>query len=60
MIKNYLIQVRKGRPTEGRALRECADNDGHNTDSVDGLINVLPLSAESALALAKDATSNRD
>jgi len=51
--------VRKGRPTEGAALRELADNDGHNTDSVDGLINVLPLSAESALALAKDATSNR-
>jgi len=42
--------VKKGRPTEGPELREMADNDGHNTDSVDGLINVLPLSAESALA----------
>ena len=49
--------VRKERPTEGAALRELADNDGHNTDSVDGLINVLPLSAESALAA--DGTSNR-
>ena len=49
--------VRSGRPTEGQKLRELADNDGHNTDSVDGLINVLPLSAESALAA--DGASNR-
>ena len=49
--------VKKGRPTEGPKLRELADNDGHNTDSVDGLINVLPLSAESALA--EDASTSR-
>ena len=50
--------VKKGRPTEGPKLRELADNDGHNTDSVDGLINVLPLSAESALA--EDASTSRE
>merc|ERR1719188_586196 len=41
--------VRLGRPARGAELLRCADNDGHNTDSVDGLINVLPLSAECAL-----------
>lgn len=40
-------------------LTRCADNDGHNTDSVDGLINVLPLSAECALVSDADASRVR-
>lgn len=28
---------------------KCADNDGHNTDSIDGIINVIPISLNCAL-----------
>ncbi|CAD7922805.1 unnamed protein product [Amoebophrya sp. A120] len=31
-------------------LRECADNDGHNTDSIDGMINVIPFTLVRVLA----------
>jgi ADP-ribosyl-[dinitrogen reductase] hydrolase len=30
-------------------LSQCADNDGHNTDSIDGLINTIPLAVRQAL-----------
>lgn len=29
---------------------KCADNDGHNTDSIDGLINQIPLAVRKAIA----------
>lgn len=35
-FKNYALQ--------SKDMMESADNDGHNTDSIDGIINVIPLS----------------
>lgn len=30
-------------PQEGKKPRECPDNDGHNTDALDGLVNLPPV-----------------
>ena len=26
-----------------KALNDCAANDGHNTDAIDGMINIIPI-----------------
>jgi len=30
-------------PQEGKKPRDCPDNDGHNTDALDGLVNLPPV-----------------
>jgi len=42
-------------------LRQCADNDNHNVDSVDGLINVIPISllASVSPSLSQEVQSQR-
>lgn len=37
---------------------ECADNDGHNTDAVDGVINVLVVSLNEIVVNARKASGN--
>jgi hypothetical protein len=37
---------------KGAGKRSCADNDGHNTDSIDGIVNVGPVVVAS-LALSE-------
>ena len=36
---------------------ECADNDGHNTDSVDGIINILVISLNQMVVKAREASN---
>merc|ERR1712242_295247 len=36
---------------------ECADNDGHNTDSVDGIINILIVSLNQMVVNAREAST---
>ena len=37
-------------------LNDCADNDGHNTDSIDGIINVVPVTlADVGMKLVKNS-----
>lgn len=59
---NYVDQ---GRPSDDAAkLRMLADNDGHNTDSIDGLINVLPVAiwtvGRGPLGHSDDKTQTQD
>ena len=37
--------------SQGKDKFVCADNDGHNTDAIDGLINVVPLAMSKVLGL---------
>jgi len=37
--------------SQGKGKFECAANDGHNTDAIDGLINVIPLAICKVLGL---------
>eukprot|EP00391_Amoebophrya_sp_Ameob2_P007720 CAMPEP_0178994944 /NCGR_PEP_ID=MMETSP0795-20121207/7569_1 /TAXON_ID=88552 /ORGANISM="Amoebophrya sp., Strain Ameob2" /LENGTH=409 /DNA_ID=CAMNT_0020687229 /DNA_START=230 /DNA_END=1459 /DNA_ORIENTATION=+ len=38
-------------------LDKCADNDGHNTDSIDGMINVVPFTLVRTLLQSSSATT---
>jgi hypothetical protein len=50
--------VKQGRPTNDvDKLLRLADNDGHNTDSVDGMINVIPVAL---LTFASHAQQQQD
>eukprot|EP01063_Lacrimia_lanifica_P002517 TRINITY_DN11324_c0_g2_i1.p1 TRINITY_DN11324_c0_g2~~TRINITY_DN11324_c0_g2_i1.p1 ORF type:complete len:456 (+),score=153.44 TRINITY_DN11324_c0_g2_i1:1189-2556(+) len=40
----------------GKPPAECADNDGHNTDAIDGLLNVIPMAMRRAMLVAGDYT----
>eukprot|EP00756_Hemistasia_phaeocysticola_P066346 Hpha_TRINITY_DN9169_c0_g1::TRINITY_DN9169_c0_g1_i1::g.94454::m.94454 len=44
---------------QGRNVLQCADNDGHNTDSIDGLINVVPLAVKRAAKIYADVEKKR-
>ncbi|CAD7937702.1 unnamed protein product [Amoebophrya sp. A25] len=47
-------RAKKDERTSARALRTFADNDGHNTDSIDGIINVIPFTLLRVTSLPND------